>query len=104
MSLEVKMRLTSMFAELAGRKEIAICLRGGEDRVAGAATGAQQGLVTVGDALDELARVVEPLSGLLNDEVQKRYMKFILNGRQVPEEAAVSDGDVIEIYAPFLGG
>ncbi|MCR4398699.1 MAG: MoaD/ThiS family protein [Firmicutes bacterium] len=98
MSAHVKVRLDSLFRELAGRSEIELALPGnGDDTATGAAA-------TVGWAVDQVAVLSGPLERLIGDRTQRRHMKFTVNGKVVPESTKLADGDIVGIYSPFLGG
>ncbi len=95
MGFSVKVRLDTLFAEIAGKKEIVATLE---------PDAAVCKPATVMAAIDEVAHLAPPLQKLLTDPVQRRHLKFAVNGRPVAEKEPVIPGDVIDIFSPFLGG
>ncbi|MGE5483998.1 MAG: MoaD/ThiS family protein [Ignavibacteriales bacterium] len=95
MGISVTVRLDTLLAQIAGRKEVVVNLDGS------AVPGEP---VTITEALDEVARLLPDVSRILNDVTQRRYLKFTRNGTAVPEIEPLTQGDVVDIFSPFLGG
>ena len=89
----ITVKLNSPFNELVGAKEVFIEVPkdGGET-------------LTVGWAIDEVARRTPVIRRLLTDRVQRKYFQYALNGKEVGENCEIHEGDEVELYAPLMGG
>ncbi|WP_174590738.1 ubiquitin-like small modifier protein 1 [Methanocella conradii] len=85
----LKFRLFANFREKAGRKEIALDVKGG----------------TVMDAIKALIAAypgLEPL--MLQEGMLKPYVNVLVNGRKAGPMDRVNEGDELAIFPPVSGG